>query len=87
MLVPGEMFPTERSIDDDVEGTPMEGVEHLGQYVFEMAQAKMKALGEKGVVVDTVNETGLVDEDEVMLGTIDEEEEQAERVPDGGDNA
>lgn len=82
MLYPGEMYPTERSIDENIEGTPMEGVEHLGQYVFEMAQAKMKAMGEKGAVIDTVKDTGPVDEDEVMLGTVDEEEEE-EGVPDG----
>lgn len=82
MLFPGEMFPTTRSVDQSVEGTPMEGVQHLGQYVFEMAQAKLKAMGGKGVVVDTVNDKGPVDEDEVMLGTVDEEEEE-EGVPDG----
>ena len=35
---------------DDVEGTEMEGVEHLGQYVFEMTQAKVEML-KKGVNV------------------------------------
>ena len=36
MLAPGEMFPASRLLDDEVQGTPMEGVEHLGQYVYEM---------------------------------------------------
>ena len=42
MIVPGEMMPTSRGIEDDVEATEMTGVEHLGQYVYEMTQAKMK---------------------------------------------
>ena len=41
MLIPGEMFPASRLLTDEVEGTEMEGVEHLGQYVFEMTQAKL----------------------------------------------
>lgn len=77
MLAPGEMFPTNRALDDDVEGTPMEGVEHLGQYVFEMTQAKVKAMGDGEMLVDEsvpVDED-LVDEDEVMLGADDEDAE------------
>lgn len=71
MLAPGEMFPTTRSLDDEVQGTPMESVEHLGQYVFEMTQAKLKSMGEGDVVVEDANPNGedeLMDEDEVMLG-------------------
>ncbi|KAL4787560.1 P-loop containing nucleoside triphosphate hydrolase protein [Aspergillus varians] len=73
MLAPGEMFPTTRTLDDEVQGTPMEGVEHLGQYVFEMSQAKVKAMGEQDAVVDETmpdEEGDLVEEDgdEVMLG-------------------
>lgn len=44
MLVHGEVFPTTRLIDDEVEATEMAGLEHLGQYVYEMTQAKIKAL-------------------------------------------
>jgi intron-binding protein aquarius len=78
MLAPGEMFPTTRSLDDEVQGTPMEGVEHLGQYVFEMTQAKLKAMGEANVVVEEAMPDGddeLVDEDEVMLGAGEEQDE------------
>jgi intron-binding protein aquarius len=79
MLVPGEMFPTSRSQEDDVEGTPMEGVEHLGQYVYEMTQAKIKAMGEgMTIVTDGVTngeEEEPVDEDEVMLGAGEEDDE------------
>ena len=75
MLTTGEMFPTTRSVVDEARGTPMEGVEHLGQYVFEMTQAKLKALGDQDVVVQDavpgcVDE--LMDEDEVMLGAGEE---------------
>lgn len=45
VLTTGEMFPTDRLLDDDVPATEMDGVEHLGQYVYEMTQAKVKALG------------------------------------------
>ena len=41
MVVPGEMFPTTRTLDHDAPATPMEGIEHLGQYVYEMTQAKV----------------------------------------------
>lgn len=78
MLAPGEMFPTTRSVDDEVQGTPMEGVEHLGQYVFEMTQAKLKAMGEDIMVEDALPDADaeLVDEDEVMLGAGEEQDEE-----------
>lgn len=70
MLVPNEMFPTTRTLDTTVEGTPMESVEHLGQYVFEMTQAKVKAMGEGQVTIDEAmpdgDEEGL-DEDEDLV--------------------
>lgn len=78
MLAPGEMFPTSRALDADVEGSPMEGVEHLGQYVFEMTQAKVKAMSDGEMVVDEAvpsGEDGLLDDDEVMLGADDEDPE------------
>ena len=45
-LVTNEMFPTTRRVEDDVPFTEMEGVEHLGQYVYQMTQAKAQALKE-----------------------------------------
>ncbi|KAL2866851.1 RNA helicase aquarius [Aspergillus lucknowensis] len=72
MLAPGEMYPASRLVGDEVQGTTMEGVEHLGQYVFEMTQAKVKAMGEQDGVIDETmpdEEGGLLeDADEVMLG-------------------
>ena len=44
MVVPGEMAPTRRGVDVGVDATEMTGVEHLGQYVYEMTQAKIKQL-------------------------------------------
>lgn len=76
MLVPGEMFPTTRALDAEINGTPMESVEHLGQYVFEMTQAKVKAMGDGAMVVDDAapaGEDGLLDEDEEMIGEDEED--------------
>ncbi|RQM06478.1 hypothetical protein DH86_00002324, partial [Scytalidium sp. 3C] len=49
MLVTGELWPSSRILNDEegkpVPGeTPMEGVEHLGQYVFEMTNAKVQQI-------------------------------------------
>lgn len=44
-VVVGEMFGnTTRTVDEEVESTEMDGVEHLGQYVYEMTQAKIASL-------------------------------------------
>lgn len=67
MLAPGEMFPSSRDVSSAVDGTPMEGVEHLGQYVFEMTQAKVKAMGDGDILIEDAappEEDGLLDEDE-----------------------
>jgi len=56
MLVTGELWPSQRIIAEE-EGkkslpgeTVMEGVEHLGQYVYEMTNAKVKQLrAERGL--------------------------------------
>ncbi|EXJ71166.1 uncharacterized protein A1O5_06160 [Cladophialophora psammophila CBS 110553] len=51
VVTTGEMFPSARLLEDEVENTSeMEGVEHLGQYVYEMTQAKVKASGGQGNV-------------------------------------
>jgi len=44
------MQPAARRVGAEVEGTAMTGVEHLGQYVFEMTQAKMKQVNGNGTV-------------------------------------
>jgi intron-binding protein aquarius len=63
-IVAGETFPTSRLVEDrEVEGvTPMHGVEHLGQYVFEMTKAKMLQIEqEKGGMMMMGSEMELPD--------------------------
>ena len=59
MLITGELWPSKRIITDEdrkkaLPGeTTMEGVEHLGQYVFEMTNAKIQQLrAEQGLPQD-----------------------------------
>jgi intron-binding protein aquarius len=55
MLVTGELWPSKRVLEEEknkeVPGqTQMENVEHLGQYVYEMTNAKVQQLRvEKGL--------------------------------------
>ncbi|KAK0809465.1 hypothetical protein LTR75_005905 [Friedmanniomyces endolithicus] len=74
-VVTGEMWPAVRGVGNQVEGVEMEGVEHLGQYVHEMAEAKMKALRDGGGVlppIDVARGANGMEEDE------EGEEEDAE---------
>ncbi|KAF3927592.1 hypothetical protein AA313_de0207095 [Arthrobotrys entomopaga] len=43
-LVTGEMWPATRSLTTLSQATVMEGVEHLGKYVFEMTETKLESL-------------------------------------------
>ena len=57
MLVQGDMWPkTGRMLDEDVPATSFQGVEHLGQYVYEMTQAKIKMMKEGSVMLPLVEE-------------------------------
>lgn len=74
MLVTGELWPTQRPAiapgdDSGVEGeVVMEGVEHLGQYVFEMTSTKAKQLeGENSEMTDV----GAIREEEDEVGAQD----------------
>ncbi|KAI5360934.1 putative intron-binding protein aquarius [Septoria linicola] len=66
-LVTDEMFPTKRAVDEvdgDAEGVvEMVGVEHLGQYVFEMTNAKVRALKEGQGIMPPEATGGRVEED------------------------
>ena len=77
-LVTGEMVPTNRLVDDEVEENrtaEMEGVEHLGQYVFEMTQAKVKALGgQVNILMQETPEDGV--DDNAELEELDGEVEE-----------
>ncbi|KAK3066037.1 hypothetical protein LTR53_017762, partial [Teratosphaeriaceae sp. CCFEE 6253] len=75
-LVTGEMFPAQRDVADEVQTTEMEGVEHLGQYVFEMTKAKVKALKEGGGVLPPPATTG--------ASRMEEDEEAEEDEGEGG---
>ena len=79
-VVTGEMFPTERSLGEEVAFTEMEGVEHLGQYVYEMTQAKVKALKEGGGSLPPAAQVKRVEED-------DEEDEEADAAAENVDEA
>jgi intron-binding protein aquarius len=77
MLVTGELWPSQRSIAEELDGvevpgtSAMEGVEHLGQYVFEMTNSKVqqlrveRGLGEDVDVLAAVQE---MDEEETLVG-------------------
>ena len=86
-VVTGELHPTTRMLDDDVgEGVEMTGVEHLGQYVYEMSKAKAEAIkrgegmlppAEKIVIGD--------DDDDDGVGAADEESEEEVDEPELGE--
>ena len=79
MLVTGEMWPTERPNAEDnstIEGeVSMEGVEHLGQFVFEMTNTKLKQLQDVSAVDESSTMQG--DEEAEEQATYYAEEEQA----------
>ncbi|KAI9886915.1 MAG: hypothetical protein M1823_001284 [Watsoniomyces obsoletus] len=69
-LTTGEMYSScSRNLDDEVGTSTMEGVEHLGQYVYEMTQAKIAALkagaeNATALAPTTAADTTVDDEDE-----------------------
>lgn len=73
------MFPTQRKVDAEIEDgrtATMEGVEHLGQYVFEMTKAKVEALKAGGGVLPPPAETKVDEEgDEDGAQEVYEEDE------------
>lgn len=87
-LVTGELWPSQRKLSEEAnEAVPgeavMEGVEHLGQYVYEMAQTKMEQLrAEEVLPAAEVNVMTLEQMDVTEIQTIDEEDEEDE---DGGE--
>lgn len=81
LLATGEVHPTQRLLGDEIQGTEMVGVEHLGQYVFEMTSAKVEALRNgKGVFGDLEEGKGQISEieDEGDLEELEEEEDEDE---------
>ena len=89
MLTTGEMFPTARLLENEAEGTEMAGVEHLGQYVYEMTNAKLESLKAGRAQLPAIEETpeamridveddGDGDGKGAMEGVTFEEDEQGE---------
>ncbi|KZZ99288.1 DEAD helicases superfamily protein (Aquarius) [Moelleriella libera RCEF 2490] len=85
MLVTGEMFQTERLNSQGistVEGeVQMENIEHLGQYVYEMTNTKLKQMhnqdeGAANMAPETITEDA--DEDEAQANYNDEDEQSVE---------
>ncbi|KAH7354102.1 intron-binding protein aquarius [Plectosphaerella cucumerina] len=90
-LVTGELWPTER-IAASV-GSPavpgevcMEGVEHLGQYVYEMTQTRIKQLEADGAVVQAAEALGSIDEaaEGYVEQAEDDDEPEVEEVDENG---
>ncbi|KAL3425681.1 intron-binding protein aquarius [Phlyctema vagabunda] len=82
MVVTGELYPSRRILKEEegnaVPGeTAMEGVEHLGQYVFEMTNAKVQQLrAERGLPDTEVAVQSELMEDVEALPEIAEDEEE-----------
>lgn len=85
MVTTGEMFPTQRLLDDEVKSTEMVGVEHLGEYVYEMTKAKIEALKASGQGMPAVEQTMEVmelDEADDVMELDDEDDAQSEELDD-----
>jgi intron-binding protein aquarius len=88
MLVTGELWPSVRVLAEeegkDVPGqTPMENVEHLGQYVYEMTTSKVQQLrAERGLAEEELvdSDKGLITE---RLEVLPEDDELKEEIQQG----
>jgi intron-binding protein aquarius len=87
MLVTGELWPSKRIIAEEgkkksIPGeTVMEGVEHLGQYVYEMTNSKIEQLrAERGLPA----EVDILEPVEEQEEPDDEEDAEAEEDPTEG---
>lgn len=91
-LVTGELWPSQRKVAEDASETvageaTMEGVEHLGQYVFEMTTTKIQQLqGERGLPSDAEIQQ-VVDAQKQEIEPIPEDDEEAEDAEDAEDAA
>lgn len=83
MVVTGEIYGgVARLVDDKVESTEMTGVEHMGQYVYEMTKAKIGASSTQGrALADSkppdFDIADAVGEDEYGYGEEDEQQPEA----------
>lgn len=82
-LVTGELWPSQRKVAEDANETvageaTMEGVEHLGQYVFEMTTTRIQQLqAERGLSSDAEMQQ-VVDAQKKEIEPIPEEDEDGE---------
>lgn len=82
------MFPAGRMLEDDeVKAVEMKGIEHLGQYVFEITRAKIESFKqgkEKPPVVEEVEKVDTMDEEvdegegQIVGDVADDEEERGD---------
>jgi intron-binding protein aquarius len=93
-VVTGEMHPAGngRLVDDEVDSVEIEGVEHLGQYVFEMTKARIEHLKTQGgstAILPVVQEENVDSDGDVRLESVnddDDEEEEDEEDDEGQDD-
>lgn len=86
ILITGELWPSQRILkdeeDNDIQGeAQMESVEHLGQYVFEMTNAKVQQLkAERGLTEEEL----LTPVEDPRPEVIDEEDDEFQKELDEG---
>jgi intron-binding protein aquarius len=88
MLVTGELWPSQRVLKEEegksVPGeSQMENLEHLGQYVYEMTNAKVQQLRAEIGLSETVLVAPPLEEDEEALRVIEEDYDELEEVNEG----
>jgi len=84
------MFDTAtRTVEAETDATEMDGVEHLGQYVYEMTQAKVKSLKEGREKLPEIEagtgmgDDGGEDNERDLVQELDVEEDVDDEVVDG----
>nr|OQO25801.1 hypothetical protein B0A51_06213 [Rachicladosporium sp. CCFEE 5018] len=63
-LVVNELHPTQRGVEDEVEGTEMEGLEHLGSYIPVMVKAKLEQIKQEGGQIVAEDSGGRMEDEE-----------------------
>ncbi|KAK0711544.1 P-loop containing nucleoside triphosphate hydrolase protein [Lasiosphaeris hirsuta] len=86
-LATGELWPSERVLSEEADKvvpgeTVMEGVEHIGQYVYEMTNTRIKQLREEGGVPaeSAVAVPAEIEEDVLEAVAEEDEDEEHEEV-------
>lgn len=85
-LVTGELWPSQRKLPGDADETVsgeavMEGVEHLGQYVFEMSKTKMEELRAEQGLAPAAEETMALESGQTEVEPIPEGDEDEGEEP------